>query len=455
MSETETDPTPIPVAPSPEPRQPRAKVSRSTWFLVGLILILAVGLIGVLLYLRNQPQPERGIQPIREIMAMDPNSENWGINFPNQLSSLKQTTLNNTPTTYGGSDPYSHLERDPRQVILFAGYPFSIDYNEERGHLYALEDVRATKRVNETTAGTCYSCKSSNNPELWSKMGMAAYDKTLFMELGKQITQPIGCANCHEANTMRLVVTNPALEEGLKAQGLDWRNFTRQEMRTVVCGNCHVEYYFEGDGKYLTFPWAKGRKIENIIEYYKEEGFKDWEHPQTKAPMIKAQHPEFEFYTAGSTHYNAGVACADCHMPYVRDGAAKFSSHNVHSPLFNPQAACGACHTDVDYVVERVKIIQDSVWEAMSAAEDALVDAINAIEKASAIQGADAAKLDEARQLHREAHFMWDFMSAENSMGFHNPEEGLLILARCVDLARQAQLLAVEAAGDVKILQGQ
>ncbi len=111
-------------------------------------------------------------------------------------------------------------------------------------------------------------------------MGMADYDKTPFAELGKQITQPIGCANCHEANTMKLIVTNPALEEALKAQGKDWRTFTRQEMRTVVCANCHVEYYFKGDGKYLTFPWANGTKIENIADYYAELGFKDWEHPQ-------------------------------------------------------------------------------------------------------------------------------------------------------------------------------
>ena len=181
-------------------------------------------------------------------------------------------------------------------IQLFAGYPFSIDYNEERGHMNSLTDVRATKRVNEKTPGTCYSCKSSNNPGLWDSMGAADFFKTPFAELGKQITEPIGCANCHEANTMRLIVTNPAFEEALVAQGLDWRTFTRQEMRTVVCGNCHVEYYFKGDGKYLTFPWENGRRIENISEYYQEEGFKDWDHADSGAPMIKMQHPEFEIY---------------------------------------------------------------------------------------------------------------------------------------------------------------
>src|SRR5512139_2297668 len=220
-------------------------------------------------------------------------------------------------------------------------------------------------------------------------MGMAAFDKMSFAELGDHIKEPIGCSNCHEAGTMRLIVTNPALKEALEAQGKDWTTFTRQEMRTVVCANCHVEYYFQGDDKYLTFPWEKGTRIDQIISYYQENGFKDWEYPDAKTPMLKAQHPEFEFFTADSTHYKAGVACADCHMPYTRDGAAKYSSHDVHSPLLNPEAACGQCHTDVTYVVERVKIIQDDVRGTMDTTEDAIIAAINAIKAAAATPNVD------------------------------------------------------------------
>jgi len=254
------------------------KLSASALITIGIILVLAGGLVGTLLYMKSQPEPVRGIAPLIEISAREPDSSQWGLNFPNQYSTLLLTEGNNTPTVYGGSDPFSKLEVDPRLITLFAGYSFSIEYNEERGHMNSLVDVRSTARINETTPGTCYSCKSSNNPQLWEEMGMAEYDATPFSELGAHITNPIGCANCHEANTMRLAVTNPALEEALEEQGLDWTTFTRQEMRSLVCANCHVEYYFAGKGKYLTFPWENGTNIDQIAAYYAEINFSDWTH---------------------------------------------------------------------------------------------------------------------------------------------------------------------------------
>ncbi len=425
----------------------------TTVILTAIILVLAAVLTGTMVFYKNQPPQERAETQLIEIEPMEPDSHVWGINFPNQFASLLKTKKNTADTAYGGSSMFSHLEKDPRQVILFTGYPFSVDYNDDRGHEWALVDVRSTKRVSDKTPGTCYSCKSSNNPKLWSEMGMAEFDKTKFSELGVQIDQAIGCANCHEAGTMRLIVTNPALEEALSAQGKDWKTFSRQEMRTVVCGNCHVEYYFKGDGKYLTFPWEKGSDVDSIYEYYTEEGFKDWEYPEALTPMLKAQHPEYETYTAGSTHYNAGVSCADCHMPYVRDGAKKYSMHDIHSPLLNPELACGQCHTNTDYVVSRVATIQDQVWNTKVATEDAIVDAINAIKAASADSAADATLLAEARELHRKAQFYWDFVSAENSMGFHNPEYTLRNLAMATDLARQAQMKASQSIGDPSILE--
>jgi nitrite reductase (cytochrome c-552) len=430
-----------------------------TLILTGIIVVLGAVLVGVLTFMKNQPPQQRAFQPLVEIKPMEPDSSIWGQNFPNQWSSFQKTATNNVDTTYGGSSQFSWLKRDPRQLILFAGYPFSKDYNDDRGHANALTDVQKTKRLNlshddetKTTHATCYSCKSSNNPSLWSEMGMEAYDKMFFDQMTPRIDYSIGCANCHEAGTMRLIVTNPALDEALKAQGKDWHTFTRQEMRTVVCANCHVEYYFKGDGKYLTFPWAKGTNIDQIISYYEESGFKDWEYPDTKTPMLKAQHPEYEFFTADSTHFKAGVACADCHMPYASEGAAKYSSHDVHSPLLNPEASCGQCHTDTEYVVRRVNLIQDQVATTKQSTEDAIIDAINAIKGAAADPKADVALLDQARNLHRKAQFMWDFVSAENSTGFHNPEYALKILAESTNLARQAQMLAAQSVNDLSLL---
>ena len=426
--------------------------------LAGLVVVLAVVLIGVMVYIQNQPAEVRAVQPLVEIAAMEPDSAQWGINFPNQYDSLMKTKTNNVDTTYGGSSQFSWLERDPRQVILFGGYPFSKDYNDDRGHANALEDVRATKRLNlndedpKHTPATCYSCKSSDNPGLWTELGMEAYDKMSFNEMTPNINNAIGCSNCHEAETMRLVATNPALIEALERQGKDWETYSRQEMRSLVCANCHVEYYFKGDGKYLTFPWDNGTKVEEIIAYYEEAGFKDWAYPETDSPMLKAQHPEYEFFTAGSTHYEAGVSCADCHMPYVRDGASKYSSHDVHSPLLNPEEACGQCHTDTEYVVERVAIIQQQVAETKITAEDAIIDAMTAIKAAVAAGNADPALLDEAKKLHREAQYMWDFISAENSTGFHNPEYALEVLSKSIDTARRAQMLAAQSVNDMDLL---
>jgi nitrite reductase (cytochrome c-552) len=418
----------------------------------GIILVLAVALIAVLIFMRNQAPTTRGIQQLVEIPTMEPDSSVWGVNFPNQYTTWKLTETNNIRTTYGGADPFDKLAENPRLLILFAGMAFSKEYNEDRGHFNALHDVEEIQRVTESTQATCYSCKTSDNPSLWAQYGKEGYENHLFSEMGEHINNPIGCANCHEADTMRLIVTNPALENALAAQGKDWTTFTRQEMRTVVCANCHVEYYF-ADGKHLTFPWQNGTRIEDISLYFEQIEFNDWVHADSGAPMIKMQHPEYELYTADSTHFKGGVACADCHMPYTREGAAKFSSHNVRSPLLSPSVACGACHTNLDFVTGRVAIIQDQVWERMEAAEEAIVDAIAAIKAASQVPGHDVELIEEARWLHREAQLRWDFIAAENSMGFHNPQEALRILGDATDLGRQAQLKAVMAAGGSAALQ--
>ncbi|HEX9013580.1 MAG TPA: ammonia-forming cytochrome c nitrite reductase subunit c552, partial [Anaerolineaceae bacterium] len=289
--------------------------------LSAITLILAAAVVGLLIFMKNQPAPKRGIQPLIQLAALEPNPALWGENFPNEYSTLLLSQ--DAP----GTKAPSKLAADPRLVELFLGTGFSKDYNEPRGHMNSLTDVRTTLRVNDKTPGTCYSCKSSNNPGLWTQMGMEAFDKTPFSALTPQIQNPIGCANCHEANTMRLVITNPAVETALKSEGINWQTATRQQMRSLVCANCHVNYYFAGDAKLLTVPWQNGTTIEALEKTYDQVNFSDFTHPESGAGLVKIRHPDYELYTAGSTHYTAGVSCADCHMPYLRDGAAKFSSH--------------------------------------------------------------------------------------------------------------------------------
>jgi len=429
------------------------KKNTTTIIMVGIISVLAAVLTGVLIFLKKQPPQVRAvIQSIATIQPLEADSSLWGVNFPNEYSSLLQTANNKTPTTYGGSAKKSYLTEDPRLVLLFMGYPFSKDYNQPRGHENTLIDIRATKRVTATTHATCYSCKSSDNPGLWAQMGMEAYDAKLFSDMTPDINNPIGCANCHEAGSMRLVITNPAVEVAFQSEGVDWRTFTRQQMRSAVCANCHVTYYFTGENKVLTVPWANGMSVEAIIQYEDGVNFSDWIYPDAGTPIMKARHPDYELFSANSTHFKAGVSCADCHMPYLRDGAMKYSSHDIMSPLLDPQQSCGQCHTDVENVLARVSVIQDTVYQAKISTEDALIDAIIAIKAAAAKSDSAPSLLDEARSLHRHAQFMWDFISSANSMGFHNPDEALRILRNATDLARQAQMKAAQAAGDASLL---
>jgi nitrite reductase (cytochrome c-552) len=268
-----------------------------------------------------------------------------------------------------------------------------------------------------------------------------------YAEARKLVTHPIGCIDCHDPATMQLRVTRPGFLNGIKAfkktQGVE--NYdpntmaTRQEMRSFVCGQCHVEYYFAGEHKVVTYPWSKGLKVDEIEAYYDEVKFSDWKHAETGASVLKAQHPEFEMWNQG-IHSRSGVACADCHMPYMRQGAIKISDHHVRSPLLNVERACLVCHPfSAQEMKSRAEAIQERNAKLLGRAEDALVDLIDDI-KAAQAKGAGDKELEEARKLQRRAQFRADFVNAENSMGFHAPQEAARILGEAIDYARQGQL---------------
>jgi nitrite reductase (cytochrome c-552) len=277
--------------------------------------------------------------------------------------------------------------------------------------------------------------------------GFEALNPLPYAEARKLVTHPVACIDCHDPATMQLRVTRPGFMEGIRAlmaaRGrADFdvnRDATRQEMRAYVCGQCHVEYYFRGPEKRLVYPWARGIKVEEIYAYYAENGHRDWTHARAGTPALKAQHPEFEMWNQG-VHARSGVACADCHMPYKREGALKVSDHHVRSPLLNVNRACQTCHRwSEDELRARAEGLQGRVFGLRDRAMTAVVDLIGEIEAAQAA-GAPEAELAAARELHRRAQFYLDFVEAENSTGFHAPEEAGRILAESADYARQGQL---------------
>jgi nitrite reductase (cytochrome c-552) len=278
--------------------------------------------------------------------------------------------------------------------------------------------------------------------------GFDAINKMSYADAKALVKHPIACIDCHEPKTLALRVTRPAFMEGIKAvkalQGIPDYDVntmaTRQEMRTFVCGQCHVEYYFQGPEKRLVFPWRNGLKADQIVDYYEEVGFKDWTHAESGAPVLKAQHPEFEMWNQG-IHARSGVACADCHMPYKREGALKVSDHQVRSPLLNINRACQTCHKWPEAEMKaRAEEIQARTKGMRDRAMNAVVALIGDL-KAARAAGVPDASLEAAWKMQRRAQFYLDFVEAENSSGFHAPQESARLLAESIDIARQGQLL--------------
>ncbi|MCX6029773.1 MAG: ammonia-forming cytochrome c nitrite reductase subunit c552 [Chloroflexi bacterium] len=413
-------------------------------FVLGLVIMAGAAALLTNIQTRKNEQAKSPLMII-PIAANELDPAVWGKNFPREYDSFMKTKDDTIKTPYGGSVPFSKLERYPALVRVWAGYAFSVDYNKARGHFYALDDQKKTKRQDfAKQPGTCANCHAAETPQLIQQMGWEQFSVTPYKEISGTLHTGTSCADCHDPVTMELRITRPAFKNAMAARGIDLSKATRQEMRTYVCAQCHVEYYFKGDNKLLTFPWTKGQTIEDIEAYYDEIGFKDWTHGETGAPMLKMQHPETELYST-SIHARSGVACADCHMPYVRDGAVKVSDHWLRSPLTNINKACQTCHKqDEQELKDRVALIQNRTADLERSSEKALLDAMDSI-KAAIAAGASDEALAPARQLHRRASMRYDFVMSENSTGFHSPQESARILANATDFARQAQVAALQA----------
>ncbi len=482
--------------------------SRSILVAVALASALAAALITGLLTSIFERKVEARNPYVRlvEVSEETTDSAPWGMNWSREFDDYKRT-VDVTRTRFGGSDamPEEKIERDPWLRRMFAGYAFALDYRDRRGHAFMLSDQEMTRRVTERPQpGACLHCHASVMPT-YRRLGAGdvfagfeALGRMSYAEAHAELVEtgsanpvpgeggvefvhvegahPLGCVDCHAPDSMELRVTRPGFLRGIRALAESdepvphlpsiegWRSGgraqpydpnvdgTRQEMRSFVCGQCHVEYYC-GPRETLFFPWSGGLKVEEIERTYDafrfEDGqrFHDWKHGETGAEVLKAQHPEFELWSQG-IHARAGVSCADCHMPYKRAGAMKVSDHWVRSPLLNVSRACQVCHpSPEEELLSRVAVIQDRTHALMQRAAVAMVDMLDAIAEARA-SGASDERLASVRELQRQAQWRLDFVAAENSMGFHAPAEAARILAESIDYSRQAQLASRGVAGE-------
>jgi nitrite reductase (cytochrome c-552) len=500
------------------------QVRTLAYVIVALVAALVTAGVAALLVsvFEHKQEARQTYVKLVEVTEDDVDPAKWGVNFPRQYDGYRRTS-EPSATKYGGglvgpegTMPPQKSERDPWLKRIFAGYLFAVDYRDRRGHAFMLNDQEVTKRnvpAEGKQSGNCLHCHASIMP-LYRKLGAEALpqgtpkeqvqkglekvSELSYWDAHEQLgtltkgVHPVSCVDCHDPKTNELRVTRPGFVAGIQALAASdapvphlpsieaWRkgpraaNYdpnvdgTRQEMRSYVCGQCHVEYYC-GKGLTLLFPWDRGLKAEQIEASYDAREvhgarFKDWVHAETGFEVLKAQHPEFETWSQG-VHARSGVACADCHMPYKREGAMKVSEHWVRSPLLQINRSCETCHPYGEQELKaRVEGIQDRHFELMTRAGQAAVALIDEVvpirkahdERTKAEADTDAKRLAawqatvkadpalaEIAELQRAAQWRLDFVAAENSMGFHAPQEAARLLGESIDLSRQAQVKAV------------
>lgn len=368
-----------------------------------------------------------------------------------------QQTFPDQYATWQATSDSAHLEdalaEDPNMVIMWAGYGFAKDYNKARGHFYALDDVRNTLRTGapqDESSGpmpmACWSCKSPDVARLIDERGEDGYFDGKWSRLGSEVSNTIGCADCHDTQSEAFSRGEPALklsrpyaERAMNAIHQPFADQSRFTQQAQVCGQCHVEYYFSGPTKAVTFPWAQGTNVDQMEAYFDALGFKDWTHKLSKAPMLKAQHPEFETWRDG-IHGKNDVGCIDCHMPKVQNEDGKvYTSHKIGNPFDQFENTCAQCHTQSkDTMQEIVATRKAQVLNMKLTAEKHIVAAH--FEAAAAWEaGATDAEMAPILQDIRHAQWRWDYAIASHGVHMHAPEVALKVLGTSVDRAADAR----------------
>ena len=374
-------------------------------------------------------------------------NEKFKADYPREYETWSMTEDTSFVSKYNSSQEVDVLEQRPEMVILWAGYAFSRNYNTPRGHKHALEDMRKILRTGnpgidgdkDMQPATCWTCKGPDVPRMMRELGIGEFYHKRWSELGHEIHNTIGCSDCHDARTMDLKPARPALYEAWARAGKDVKKASHQEMRSLVCAQCHTEYYFDKETDYLNFPQNYGFTCEDAEKYYDEIGFYDYIHPLSGTPILKAQHPGYEIALQG-IHGQRGVSCADCHMPYKQEGGVKYTDHHIMSPLANIDRTCQTCHRqDAEVLRENVYERQAKCTEVRDRAEKELaaahIEAKFAIDK-----GATEAEMKPIQALIRKSQWRWDYAIASHGATFHAPQEVTRLLSHSVDYAQQARL---------------
>lgn len=358
-------------------------------------------------------------------------------------SFMKNNEGMTSPTGYGGSMPgNSRLDMEPASRENFKGYAFSKQFDDNRGHTYAGVDLKETKRL-PGQKGVCITCKGSYMYDVYYKQSGWDYATKPIQDIMAPIADDewFGCSSCHDPDTMELRVYQQGFIDAMARRGIDVNNASHNDMRAYVCAQCHNEYYFMKEDGRVNHPWDNGLGAEEEFQFYQsgQAGAftQDWVHPDSKTPMLKAQHPDFQMW-ATSVHADAGVTCVDCHMPYMRKNGQKYTSHYMGNPLNYIDDACLKCHDEsAQTLTARVKTIGDNTFKIQKIAGETVAKAHLTI-KAAMDAGATDEQLAAPRLALREAQWYWDWVSASNGMGFHNPDRALKTLGLSIDKAHQA-----------------
>jgi nitrite reductase (cytochrome c-552) len=372
-------------------------------------------------------------------------NETFASKNPDQYQSWKATSEQ--------SDRVDALADDPRLVILWAGYPFSRDYNKPRGHAYAVTDVRESLRTGAPKNAedgplpmACWSCKSPDVARLIQKDGEDGYFHGKWARGGPEIVNNLGCADCHNTASPDFAQGKPALTlsrpyaaRAMETIGKPFDKASRFDQQSMVCAQCHVEYHFDGPNKAVKFPWDDGMKVEDMEKYYDAITFADWVNPLSKTPMLKAQHPEYETWTVG-IHGKNNVTCIDCHMPKVQNAEGKiYTSHKIGNPFDSFEQTCVNCHTQDKATLQNIVAERKEAIRVLKLkVEDQIVHA-HFEAKAAWDAGAKEEDMKPILADIRHAQWRWDLAIASHGIHMHAPEEGLRMLGGALDKAADAR----------------